>query len=106
MVPSLLGLAWLYEQLQKPDKAEPLLLRALEIEEKAMGPNHPNVLARLNGLARFFRIQGRDTEADFFTKRAREIAGKAEKEKPGGPHHPDSFASLTNSAGLYMTQGN
>jgi hypothetical protein len=32
-------------------EAEPLMRRALEIDEKSYGPDHPNVAIRLNNLA-------------------------------------------------------
>ena len=35
----------------KLDEAEPLMLRALAIYEKALGPNHPNVAMGCNNLA-------------------------------------------------------
>ena len=36
----------LYDYLGKYDKAEPLYKRALEIDEKALGPDHPGVATR------------------------------------------------------------
>lgn len=37
----------------KPDKAGPLLKRALDIQEKVLGPEHPAVAAFLNNMAGF-----------------------------------------------------
>ena len=44
-------MASLYMAQGKYKEAEPLLKRALEIREKALGPEHPDTTARLNNLA-------------------------------------------------------
>ena len=40
----------------------PLFKRSLEINEKALGPNHPDVQRSLNDLAAVYQYQGRYAE--------------------------------------------
>ncbi len=57
--------------------------RALEIDEKVLGPEHPEVAVRLNVLALLYKDQGREAEAEPLFKRALAISDKAL-----GPEHP------------------
>jgi len=81
-------------------EAEPLYRRALEIVEKALGPEHPDVAASLNNLALLYHRQGRYAEAEPLYRRALEI-----REKVLGPEHPGVATSLNNLAALYYSQG-
>ena len=81
-------------------EAETSFRRALEILEKALGPDHRNVAASLNDLAELYRTQGRYAEAERLHQRALEIL-----EKALGPDHPEVAASLNNLAGLHYAQG-
>ena len=74
----------LYE-LGQYAEAEPLLQRALQIREKALGPEHPDVATSLNNLAVLYRAQGRYAEAEPLYQRALKI-----REKALGPEHPDA----------------
>ncbi|CAN0500846.1 unnamed protein product, partial [Ectocarpus sp. 8 AP-2014] len=38
-------------------EADPLYLRAIEIGEKALGPDHPDIATRLNRRAGLLRLQ-------------------------------------------------
>jgi tetratricopeptide (TPR) repeat protein len=87
-------------QAGKYAEAEPLYKRALEIREKALGPDHPDVAQSLNGLAELYRAQGRYAEAEPLFKRALAIF-----EKALGPDHPDVAQSLNGLAELYRAQG-
>ena len=40
------------------EEAEPLYERSLAIQEKALGPVHPNVATSLNNLAALYKAQG------------------------------------------------
>ena len=40
-------------------KAEPLYQRALKIDEKALGPDHPDTATDLNNLAELYLFNGR-----------------------------------------------
>lgn len=86
-------------------EAEPLLLAWLEREEKMYGPDHPNVQMCLSELSNFYRIQGRDAEADAMNKRALDIAQKVSENPPGGAADHQAWMSLTNSAAVFMSQG-
>jgi tetratricopeptide (TPR) repeat protein len=72
----------------------------LAIDEKALGPNHPNVTASLNNLAFLYEQQGRYADAEPLYKRALAI-----REKALGPDRPDVAQSLNNLAVLYLVQG-
>ena len=81
-------------------EAIPLAQRALAIDEKALGPDHPDVGRDLNNLARLYDSQGRYGDAEPLYKRALAIA-----EKAFGPDHPDVGTALNNLAELYDSQG-
>jgi tetratricopeptide (TPR) repeat protein len=81
-------------------EAVPLAQQALAIDEKALGPDHPDVATDLNNLAELYRNQGRYAEAEPLLKRALAI-----REKALGPDHSDVAGSLNNLATLYRDQG-
>ena len=58
--------------------------RALAIDEKSFGPDHPNVAIRLNNLAQLLQDTDRLDEAEPLMRRALAI-----DEKSFGPDHPD-----------------
>ena len=90
----------LYQAQGRYAEAEPLYKRALAIEEKALGPEHPDIATSLNNLALLYQVQGRYAEAEPLYKRALAIG-----EKALGPEHPDVATSLNNLAELYQAQG-
>jgi CHAT domain-containing protein/lipopolysaccharide biosynthesis regulator YciM len=90
----------LYEQ-GKYNEAEPLAKRSLDIFEKALGPNHPDVATSLNNLAQLYYSQGNYSAAEPLYKRSLDIT-----EKALGSNHPDVATSLNNLAQLYYSQGN
>ena len=51
-------------KLEKAHTAEPLYRRALAIDEKSFGPEHPNVAIRLNNLALLLSATNRLAEAE------------------------------------------
>jgi tetratricopeptide (TPR) repeat protein len=89
-----------YNEAGRYSEAEPLYKRSLQIREKVLGPEHPDVAASLNNLALLYRDQGRYPEAEPLYKRSLEIV-----EKVLGPEHPDVATSLNNLAELYRNQG-
>ena len=93
-----LGLA--LEAQAEYGEAEPLYQRALKIDEKALGPEHPDVARDLNNLAELYREQGKYAEAEPLYRRALKI-----DEKALGPEHPDVATDLNNLALLYDDQG-
>ncbi len=72
-------------------EAEPLYRRALEIREKQLGPNHPDVAQSLNNLAELLRAQGNYAEAEPLYRRALEIF-----EKSLGKDHPNAKTVRNN----------
>ena len=53
--------------------AEPLMRRALEIDEASFGGHHPTVAIRLNNLAQLLKATNRVREAEPLMRRALEI---------------------------------
>ena len=76
-------------------EAETSFRWALEILEKALGPNHPGVATSLHYLAGLYYAQGRYAEAEPLYRRALEI-----REKALGPDHPHVATVLENYAAL------
>ena len=74
----------LYWDQRRYADAEPLFIRAISINETALGPDHPDVAGSLNNLAGLYWDQHRYAEAEPLFKRALEI-----REKALGPDHPD-----------------
>jgi CHAT domain-containing protein/Tfp pilus assembly protein PilF len=97
---SLNNLALLHKMQGQYSQAEPLLQRALTINEQALGPLHPDVATSLNNLALLYRVQGRYAEAAPLYQRALTI-----HERALGSAHPELATSLNNLAGIYSTQG-
>lgn len=73
--------------------AEPLYSRALEIDEKNLGPNHTNVAIRLNNLANLLVEKNRLKEAELLFQRAINI-----HETNYGPDHQTVATDLNNLA--------
>ena len=82
MATSLNNLALLYYTQGKYAEAEPLYTRALEIDEKALGPDHPNVATTLENYAALLRETQRNAEATEMEARAKEIRAKHASENP------------------------
>jgi len=110
----LAALAWLWDERKNPrtawlmnqagqrwhalaewGQAEPLMRRALEIDEKSYGPEHPEVATDLNNLAGLLLATNRLAEAEPMYRRALAI-----DEKNYGPDHPNVARDLNNLAGL------
>ena len=76
MATSLDTLAALYYAMGRYAEAEPLLHRSLEIREKQLGRDHPDVAASLNGLAALYQAMGRYAEAEPLSRRSLEVREK------------------------------
>jgi CHAT domain-containing protein/tetratricopeptide (TPR) repeat protein len=81
-------------------KALPLYERALEIVEKALGPQHPATASSLNNLASTYSKMGDYAKALPLQERALAI-----REKALGPQHPDTATSLLLVADTYSQMG-
>jgi len=75
--------------------AEPLMRRALSINERSFGPDHPDVARHLNNLAQLLKATNRLAEAEPLMRRALAI-----DERSFGPDHPDVARDLNNLAML------
>ena len=71
-------------------EAEPLYRRALAINEKSLGPEHPDIALNLNNLAELLRATNRLAEAEPLYRRALAI-----DEKSFGPEHPNVARAST-----------
>jgi tetratricopeptide (TPR) repeat protein len=85
----------LFEAKADYAEAEPLMRRALAIDEKSFGRNHPRVAIRLNNLAHLLKTRDRPVDAEPLYRRALAI-----DEKSSGPNHPDLAIRLNNLATL------
>ena len=97
---SLNTLAQLHIAKGEEEKAEPLCKRALVIQEKVYGSEHPDVARSLNSLAFFSINKGNYATAEPLCKRALVI-----QEKVYGSEHPDVARSLNNLARVYHNIG-
>jgi tetratricopeptide (TPR) repeat protein len=76
-----------------------LLRRALAIDEKSYGPEHPNVAGRLSNLAAVLQSENRLSEAEPLLRRALTIDGKTY-----GAEHPKIAIRLNNLAKLLQAE--
>jgi len=74
-------------------EAEPLYQRAIAIDDKTLGPEHPELATGLNNLAELYREQGKYAEAKPVYRRAIAI-----DEKTLGPEHPKTHMYRENYA--------
>jgi tetratricopeptide (TPR) repeat protein len=94
------NLALTYKYFARYTEAEPLVRRAIEIDEKTLGKDHPDVARDYNDLAALFERQGKYAEAEPLYRRAIEI-----DEKALGKDHPDVAGRYNNLAVLLEDQG-
>ncbi len=78
MAASLNNLAALYEVQGNYAEAEPLYQRSLAIQEKALGPEHPDVATSLENYAALLRQTARIDKAERMEARAKAIRAKYE----------------------------
>ena len=72
----------LYMAQGKHAQAELLFRRAIAIDEKALGPEHPHVAIGLENYADLLRKMNRDAEAEKLEARAQAIRAKHGQENP------------------------
>ena len=87
------NLAMVLHDTNRSEEAEPLMRRALEIDEAAFGDHHPTVAIHINNLAMLLRDTNRAEEAEPLIRRALEI-----DEAAFGEHHPTVAIRLNNLA--------
>jgi tetratricopeptide (TPR) repeat protein len=81
--------------MNRLSEAEPLYRRALAIDERSYGPDHPKVAIRLDNLAQLLQATNRLVEAEPLMRRA-----LATFERSPGPDHPDFAINLYSLARL------
>jgi tetratricopeptide (TPR) repeat protein len=74
--------------------------RVLQIDEKALGADHPNVAMTLTNLGNVFREQGEYEQAKLHHQRALQIM-----EEVMGADHPNVASSLNNLGNVSREQG-
>ena len=89
------NLAQLLQDTNRLGEAEPLMRRALAIDEASLGPEHPKVAIDLNNLALLLQDTNRLAEAEPLMRRALAI-----DEASYGPEHPTVAIRLNNLAAL------
>jgi tetratricopeptide (TPR) repeat protein len=89
------GLAVLLTTKALHADAEPLMRRALALDERTFGPDHPKVAIHLNNLAALLHATNRLAEAEPLMRRALAI-----DERGLGPEHPNVAIRLSNLAAL------
>jgi hypothetical protein len=82
-------------QAGKFNEAIPIAQEALELSEKALGPDHPDTATALNNLALLYVSVGDYAKAEPLYQRSLKI-----REKALGPETPDTAAALNNLANL------
>ncbi len=94
------SLGLLYIQMDKMDKVEAYLKKALAIYDKKFGKESPHYAKVLNDLGNFYRLQGRFDEAEKNLTESLTIRSKALDS-----NHPDYVKSQEDLAILYWKKG-
>jgi tetratricopeptide (TPR) repeat protein len=89
-----------YLQLAAYPEAERQLKQALDLRQKALGPDHPDTLGSVSNPAILYQGKGDYPAAEPLYKRA--LAGY---EKAHGPDHPGTLSIVNNLAVLYSDKG-
>ena len=94
------NLARLLQDTNRLAEAEPLMRRALAIDEASYGPDHPNVARDLNNLALLLQATNHFAEAEPLMRRAQRIF-----EASYGAEHPSTTTARKNLAALWARRG-
>jgi len=87
-------------QAGKYGEALPLAQQALEVQEKVLGPEHPDVVLSVFILAKLYHATGQYAKAEPLFQRTLPLL-----EKGLGSEHPLVVANLNHLAGLYFDTG-
>ena len=86
-----------YEKLGLYSQSQSLLTRALEIQRRVLGPEHPSTLGTMQSLSDIYLHQGRYAEAETMLRDTLDT-----RRRILGPDHPDTLKSM-NDLGLVLT---
>ncbi len=92
------NLAALLQDTNRLAEAEPLMRRALAIDEQSYGAEHPNVANDLNNLATLLKVTNRLAEAEPLMRRCIAILGEFMRKT--GHEHPHMQTDLKNYRGI------
>jgi tetratricopeptide (TPR) repeat protein len=73
-------------------RAEPLFVQTLEIERRVLGPEHPDLLVTLSGVASMYQREGKYEQAEIYAAQA--LAGERHALGSEDPHTMSSEADL------------
>jgi tetratricopeptide (TPR) repeat protein len=90
-----------YNNLGLYPKAQSLLTRAVDIQRRVLGPQHPDTLTSMRNLAGVLRMEGRNVEAEKLQRETLDI-----QRRVLGPEHPQTLASMNNLANVLCSEGN
>jgi len=85
------------------DEAEPIIRRALDIDERSYGPDHPNIAIRLANLSTLLVAKDRLVEAEPLMRRRFKILLRHTRKT--GYQHPQAFNALESYFGLLRMLG-
>jgi eukaryotic-like serine/threonine-protein kinase len=86
-----------YERLGLYSQSQSLLTRALEIQRRVLGAEHPSTLGTMQSLSDIYLHQGRYAEAETMLRDTLDT-----RRRILGPDHPDTLKSM-NDLGLVLT---
>ena len=93
-------MGWIYYHLGLYPKAETLIMPALDLRRRILGPRHPDTLATMSGLAAVLTYEGRYAEAEKLVSNALTL----QRRNPGRDH-PDTLSSMNRLAAVYSYTG-
>jgi tetratricopeptide (TPR) repeat protein len=86
----------LYREKGDYKKAESYALRAVEVTEKARGPDHPETATSLNDLAKVYEAMGDTAKAQPLRERAAKIRNKDRTNVAASPQQTVSARPTTS----------
>jgi non-specific serine/threonine protein kinase/serine/threonine-protein kinase len=89
-----------FETLGLPARSRPLIERAIEIQRRVLGPEHPETLQSMHSLALDLRDEGHYPEAEKYDRKTLDI-----RRRVLGPEHPDTLRSMTGLANDLSREG-
>ena len=89
-----------YTDLGIYPEARKQLERALDLQRRVLGPEHPDTLKSMNNLAVVYVHEGKYAQAEALDSQTLEI-----RRRVLGPEHPDTLMTMNNLAIVYYDEG-